>query len=319
MSWHRPNAPSGPITSPFGKRGPIPGAPNASTYHLGVDLRAGTLGVTSDIYAATAGTVRRIYKTPLGAWVLELDHGGGVRTRYAHMQQAGIAVKVGAKVTGGQRVAAASNSGAPTIHLHFEVLLDGVQVDPVPYLRARGVDLTVTTTSKPGAGTGSISPPALPTPPTLTPPGKDQLAMATLAEVTQALASALFNATGSDGRNIFDSVIQTRAELRDRAHEGATNALAADPTLALLKTRTRDIDLGKGPVEAVQVLAETRAYAEYTNAHQVAINAALVEVVRQLSSGVSGSPVAIDYDRIAQITHDAVAKGIDVNVTVTGA
>lgn len=146
MSWHRPNSTAGPITSPFGKRGPIPGAPDASTYHLGVDLRAGTLGVTSDIYAATAGTVRRIYKTPLGAWVLELDHGDGVRTRYAHMQQAGIAVKVGAKVAGGQRVAAASNSGAPTVHLHFEVLINGTQVDPVPYLKARGVDLTITTT-----------------------------------------------------------------------------------------------------------------------------------------------------------------------------
>ncbi|KZM34556.1 M23 family metallopeptidase [Oerskovia enterophila] len=162
MSWHRPNSTAGKITSPFGKRGPIPGAPNASTNHLGVDLRAGTAGVSNDIYAVTAGTVRRIYKTPLGAWVLELDHGGGVRTRYAHMQRAGIAVTVGAKVAGGQRVAAASNSGAPTVHLHFEVLIDGVQVDPVPYLRARGIDLTTTTVAKPGGGTGSITTPTIP-------------------------------------------------------------------------------------------------------------------------------------------------------------
>ncbi|KRD36797.1 hypothetical protein ASE27_10095 [Oerskovia sp. Root918] len=163
MSWHRPNAPSGPITSPFGPRGPIANAPNASRNHLGVDLRAGTLGVTSDIYAATAGTVRRIYKTPLNAWVLELDHGSKVWTRYAHMQRVGIAVAVGAKVVGGQRVAAASNSGAPTVHLHFEVLINGVQVDPVSYLRARGIDLTTTTVAKPGGGTGGpITTPTIP-------------------------------------------------------------------------------------------------------------------------------------------------------------
>ncbi|MFF2621310.1 M23 family metallopeptidase [Oerskovia jenensis] len=176
MSWHRPNAPSGRITSPFGKRGPIPGAPNASRDHLGVDLRSGTSDVSSDIYAAAAGKVRRIYKTPLGAWVLELDHGGGVWTRYAHMQRTGIAVAAGARVSGGQRVAAASNSGAPTVHLHFEVLVDGRQVDPVPYLRARGIDLTTTTVSRPGASTGQISSPTIPgRPAPLTPVQEDDM------------------------------------------------------------------------------------------------------------------------------------------------
>ncbi|MHA7132529.1 M23 family metallopeptidase [Oerskovia turbata] len=163
MSWHRPNSPSGRITSPFGPRGPIPGAPDASLDHLGVDLRAGTVGVPADLYAAAPGRVRRIYRTPLGAWVLELDHGGGVWTRYAHMQRAGIDVDAGDRVTGGQRIATASNSGAPTIHLHFEVLVNGRQVDPVPYLRARGVDLAVTTTTaaRPSTG-GSISTPTIP-------------------------------------------------------------------------------------------------------------------------------------------------------------
>lgn len=165
MTWHRPNSAAGRITSPFGPRGPIAGAPDASRYHLGVDLRAGTLAVPSDIYAAAAGTVRHIYRTPLGAWVLELDHGDKVWTRYVHMQLPGIAVKVGDRVAGGQRVAAASNSGAPTIHLHFEVLIGGKQVDPVPWLKARGVDLTATST---GAGTGA-SAGLKPAPPLATP------------------------------------------------------------------------------------------------------------------------------------------------------
>ena len=176
MSWHRPNRPTGKITSPFGKRGPIPGAPNASRDHLGVDLRAGVGGVPADIYAAAPGTVRRIYKTPLGAWVLELDHGAGVWTRYAHMQRTGIAVAAGARVAGGQRVAAASDSGAPTVHLHFEVLVDGRQVDPVPYLRARGIDLTTTTVSRPGASTGQIAAPTIPgRPAPLTPVQEDDM------------------------------------------------------------------------------------------------------------------------------------------------
>ncbi|MEV7962423.1 M23 family metallopeptidase [Oerskovia paurometabola] len=177
MSWHRPNAPDGRITSPFGPRGQIANAPNASTNHLGVDLRAGTLGVTSDIYAATAGKVRRIYKTPLNAWVLELDHGSGVWTRYAHMQRASITVAAGDRVAGGQRIAAASNSGAPTVHLHFEVLVNGHQTDPVPYLQARGVDLTVTTTAaaRPGAS-GQVAKPTTPgAPAPITPIQEDDM------------------------------------------------------------------------------------------------------------------------------------------------
>ena len=170
MTWHRPNSGAGKITSPFGPRGPIAGAPNASTYHLGVDLRAGTLTVPADIYAAAAGTVRRIYRTPLGAWVLELEHDGGVWTRYVHMQLPGIAVQVGQKVAGGQRVAAASNSGAPTIHLHFEVLVGGKQVDPVPYLAVRGVDLAVTTTTSGAGATTGLTGGGTITLPTITAP-----------------------------------------------------------------------------------------------------------------------------------------------------
>ena len=173
MTWHRPNSAAGRITSPFGPRGPIAGAPDASRYHLGVDMRAGTLGVTSDIYAAASGVVRHIYKTPLGAWVLELDHGDKIWTRYVHMQLPGIAVQVGQKVTGGQRVAAASNSGAPTVHLHFEVLIGGKQVDPVPWLKARGVDLTAVTTATGGGTSTGLAPSKPITTPTITLPEDD--------------------------------------------------------------------------------------------------------------------------------------------------
>lgn len=194
MTWHRPNSSAGKITSPYGPRGPIAGAPDASRYHLGVDLRAGTLGVTSDIYAAAAGTVRRIYKTPLGAWVLELDHGDKVWTRYVHMQLPGIAVKVGDRVSGGQRVAAASNSGAPTVHLHFEVLINGRQVNPVPWLKARGVDLTATSTAS-GSTAGAsaaLKPTATISIEAITIPSHQEDPMLVLADTKTGLVAAVF-------------------------------------------------------------------------------------------------------------------------------
>ncbi len=204
MRWHRPNSAAGRITSPFGPRGPIVGAPNASRLHLGVDLRAGTLTVPADIYAAAAGTVRRIYKTPLGAWVLELDHGDKVWTRYVHMQLPGIAVKVGDRVTGGQRVAAASNSGAPTIHLHFEVLIGGKQVDPVPWLQARGVDLAVTTAAS-GTGTTAGLKPA---PPLIhTPIQEDDMSAAEVAQIR------------ADINTIHEAIVATRADVSTTADE----------------------------------------------------------------------------------------------------
>lgn len=200
-TWYRPNSTAGKITSPYGKRGPIPGAPNASTYHLGVDLRAGTLGVSAAIYAASAGTVRRIYKTPLGAWVLEINHGNSIWTRYAHMQRNGIFVSVGQAVGGGQHVANASNSGAPTIHLHFEVLVDGAQVDPVPFMRARGIDLNVTSVTNPGGGTGN---PNIPNPGGTKPPSLEEQDMPLSNEDLVKILQASFDVVGSDGtaRNV---------------------------------------------------------------------------------------------------------------------
>jgi murein DD-endopeptidase MepM/ murein hydrolase activator NlpD len=142
VTWHRPNDPAGKITSPFGQRvAPYPGA---STYHLGVDLRAGTYGVDGSIYAAHDGMVSSRYVTPMGAQVVVIDHGGGLKTYYVHMPADGVYVARGQHVAGGQRIAIAGKTGAATVHLHFETRVNGTAVDPVPFMRARGVDLTVT-------------------------------------------------------------------------------------------------------------------------------------------------------------------------------
>ena len=68
----------------------------------------------------------------LGIYVV-IDHGEGLVTRYAHLQQA--CVDAGAQVTKGQEIGKMGSSGlTQDIHLHFEVLVDGQPVDPFSVL-----------------------------------------------------------------------------------------------------------------------------------------------------------------------------------------
>lgn len=95
-------------------------------FHHGTDYR-GKRG--TPILAAGAGTV--VFAGRRGGYgrVIFIDHGGGVVTRYAHLDK--IEVKVGDAIAAGQRIGRLGSSGRTTgAHLHFEVRLAGRSVDP---------------------------------------------------------------------------------------------------------------------------------------------------------------------------------------------
>ena len=135
QGWAKVSA--GYISSGFGYRThPIYGTVR---FHAGVDLAP---GCRAPIYAGFPGRV--VYSGPNGTYgnYIRIDHGGGVTTGYAHIVDGGIGVSVGQNVSAGTRIALVGSTGASTgCHLHFEVRLNGVAVDPVPYLRDRGIRL----------------------------------------------------------------------------------------------------------------------------------------------------------------------------------
>lgn len=136
QGWASPGA--GPITSPYGMRiHPITGVPRL---HAGTDLAGG--GCDGPIWAAQAGTVSFRGFDSGGNGVIAIDHGGGVTTRYLHMYDSGMLVGVGDKIIAGQQIARVGSSGGSTgCHLHFEVQVNGENVDPEPYMAAVGIIL----------------------------------------------------------------------------------------------------------------------------------------------------------------------------------
>jgi murein DD-endopeptidase MepM/ murein hydrolase activator NlpD len=87
------------------------------------------------VRAAAGGVVVSTDWHPQFGKLLELDHGKGLSTLYAHNSQ--VLVQRGDIVKRGQVVAKVGNSGRSTgPHLHFEVLVDGVPQDPARFLAA---------------------------------------------------------------------------------------------------------------------------------------------------------------------------------------
>jgi len=104
------------------------------TFHEGIDFPADA-GTTID--AAASGKVIFADVHPAYGKMIEIDHGNGLVTRYAHCSM--LLVKEGDLVIRGQRVAEVGSTGRSTgPHLHFEVRLNGVPQNPARFLQPTG-------------------------------------------------------------------------------------------------------------------------------------------------------------------------------------
>jgi murein DD-endopeptidase MepM/ murein hydrolase activator NlpD len=119
---------NGYITSGFGTRvDPFRGG---RAHHLGIDFDANT---GDPVRAAADGVVSYVGTKSGYGNVVEIDHGNGYTTLYGHNSR--FSVKVGDLVRVGQEVAKAGSTGRSTgPHVHFEVHVNGRQVNPRPFL-----------------------------------------------------------------------------------------------------------------------------------------------------------------------------------------
>lgn len=113
----------GRVSSPYGMR--------SGRMHKGLDI-ASSYGTT--IKAADGGKVVFAgYKGSYG-YMIEIDHGNGYKTRYAHCSK--LLVSAGTKVYKGQHIANMGSTGRSTgSHLHLEVLINGVNKNPSNYVK----------------------------------------------------------------------------------------------------------------------------------------------------------------------------------------
>lgn len=118
----------GTISSYFGSRtAPTAGA---STNHKGIDIAVST---GTSVMATSGGTVTMAGWQSGYGYVVYIDHGNGVVSRYGHLSK--ILVSVGQTVSQGDVIARSGNTGNSTgPHLHFEIRVDGVAVNPLNYL-----------------------------------------------------------------------------------------------------------------------------------------------------------------------------------------
>jgi len=123
-------ASTGMISSSYGyRRDPFTGG---GAMHSGMDFK-GPLG--QPILAAAGGRVTHAgWKSGYGKTV-EVTHGNGLMTRYAHLSRIGVVA--GQKVEQGLQLGAMGSTGRSTgTHLHFEVRLNGRAINPRPFLEA---------------------------------------------------------------------------------------------------------------------------------------------------------------------------------------
>ncbi|MEL6968248.1 MAG: M23 family metallopeptidase [Pseudomonadota bacterium] len=126
---HGNPTPGSAISSQFGtRRDPFTGR---RAIHAGLDYRAKT---GTPIYATAGGKIIRAGRRGGYGKLVEISHGNGMSTRYAHMSR--INVTKGSRVKRGQMIGRVGSTGRSTgPHLHYEVRRNGRPVNPIHYVR----------------------------------------------------------------------------------------------------------------------------------------------------------------------------------------
>ena len=119
---------SATLTSDFGMRThPVLGGRRS---HKGIDLAQPT---GTPVYATADGIVSKAERFSSYGNYIQIEHGGEMQTRYAHLS--GYAIAAGEQVHKGQLIGFVGSTGRSTgPHLHYEVRIAGEAVDPTPYM-----------------------------------------------------------------------------------------------------------------------------------------------------------------------------------------
>jgi murein DD-endopeptidase MepM/ murein hydrolase activator NlpD len=125
--WAKPAF--GPVSSTFGIRWGVP--------HKGIDIAA---PMGSKVQAARAGVVEKAGWYGGYGYIVIINHGNGMTTRYGHNSV--LSVSEGERVEAGDKIAEIGSTGDSTgPHCHFEIRFDDEAVDPLAYFEENGIDV----------------------------------------------------------------------------------------------------------------------------------------------------------------------------------
>ena len=104
--------------------------------HTGIDVSADE---GAEVFAAATGEVSKIFTDPMHGLTVEVTHSGNIKTLYSNLADDGsVKVSVGDKVSGGDVIGTVGDTSiselAKEAHLHFELLVNEVSVNPMDYI-----------------------------------------------------------------------------------------------------------------------------------------------------------------------------------------
>ena len=103
--------------------------------HTGIDISA---DVGSEVYAVCDGTVTAVFAHPVHGRTVEITHSAGIVSVYSNLSADGITVNVGDTVSTGDKIGTVGDTSLTELadepHLHFEMKVNGVSVNPLDYI-----------------------------------------------------------------------------------------------------------------------------------------------------------------------------------------